>query len=276
MNLLTATIRVGKAKTDAGSYRELDLPRGLVTILETWWKQSEGLRQAWAKKHPGEEPVFLTKVKGGRYSGQIIRQSEANVTRRLKTAIKHANVKLAELGIEPISDRVTPHSLRRTYASFRAALGDDPLYVSEQMGHKDVRFTLNVYSKAVKRRAKLSGAYLAEFDRALLGQISMLHPLNGRRRAHSRLKERKRPPRYRRKRLGKANLAPWRSGYAAACKAMPRVRPIRPCKRASAHRGPRAAPLDPSRSGTVRLGLGTGAKTGSGEAMIRHPRRVYT
>jgi hypothetical protein len=35
------------------------------------------------------------------------------------------------------------------------------------MGHKDVRFTLNVYSRAVKRRSKLSGAYLAEFDRAL-------------------------------------------------------------------------------------------------------------
>jgi hypothetical protein len=35
------------------------------------------------------------------------------------------------------------------------------------MGHKDPRFTLNVYTKAVKRRAKLSGAYLAEFDRAL-------------------------------------------------------------------------------------------------------------
>jgi hypothetical protein len=35
------------------------------------------------------------------------------------------------------------------------------------MGHKDVRVTLKVYSRAVKRRSKLSGAYLAEFDRAL-------------------------------------------------------------------------------------------------------------
>jgi hypothetical protein len=35
------------------------------------------------------------------------------------------------------------------------------------MGQKDVRFTLNVYGKAVKRRVKLSGAYLAEYDRAL-------------------------------------------------------------------------------------------------------------
>jgi len=35
------------------------------------------------------------------------------------------------------------------------------------MGHKDARFTLSVYTKAVKRRAKLHGAYLAEFERAL-------------------------------------------------------------------------------------------------------------
>lgn len=33
--------------------------------------------------------------------------------------------------------------------------------------HTDARFTLAVYTKAVKRRVKLSGPYLAEFDRAL-------------------------------------------------------------------------------------------------------------
>ena len=37
----------------------------------------------------------------------------------------------------------------------------------EQLGHTDPRFTLAVYTKAVKRRAKLSGAYLAEYERAL-------------------------------------------------------------------------------------------------------------
>ena len=63
---------------------------------------------------------------------------------------------------------MTPYSLRRTYASLRFALGDDPVYVAEQMGHADAgRLAANLYAKAVKRRAKLSGAYLAEFDRAL-------------------------------------------------------------------------------------------------------------
>lgn len=167
VNLLTGTITVGQAKTDTGSFRELDLPAGVVQILGEWWGASEPLRKQWAAEHNGAEPVFLTKVEGGRYSGQLRRQSEANVSRRLKTSIKRANVRLADLGIEMISAKVTPYSCRRTYASVRAALGDDPLYVSEQMGHKDVRFTLNVYSRAVKRRSKLSDAYLAEFDRAL-------------------------------------------------------------------------------------------------------------
>jgi integrase len=89
------------------------------------------------------------------------------VARRLKTAIAGANRRLDERGIELISERVTPHSLRRTFASLRAASGDDPVYIAEQLGHTDPRSTLTVYTKAVKRRAKLSGAYLAEYERAL-------------------------------------------------------------------------------------------------------------
>jgi integrase len=163
VNVFTGTIKVGKAKTDAGSYRELDIPDALVKELIDWKHRSENDLANWKRENPkGGSPVFLTT-----YAGKVRRQTEANISRRLKTSIKRANVKLAELSIEPISERVTPHSLRRTYASLRAALQDDMLYVSEQMGHKDVRFTLNVYSRAVKRRSKLSGAYLAEFDRAL-------------------------------------------------------------------------------------------------------------
>jgi integrase len=162
VNLATATGRVGRAKTKTGSFRELDLPAGVVEILTEWKLRSGWMRRTYEQEHPGESPIFLTE-----HGGVVRRQTEANIDRRLKTCIRRANKKLKKLGIEPISEKVTPHSLRRTYASVRAALKDDPLYVSEQMGHKDVRFTLNVYSRAVKRRSKLSGAYLAEFDRAL-------------------------------------------------------------------------------------------------------------
>lgn len=104
-------------------------------------------------------------MKGGRCTGRC--QTATNVDHRLKTAIKAANKRLEELGIEPISDRVSPHSLRRSYASIRAAAGDHPVYIAEQLGHEDPGFTFRVYQRAVKRRERLSNAYLAEFDRAL-------------------------------------------------------------------------------------------------------------
>jgi len=62
---------------------------------------------------------------------------------------------------------VSPHSLGRTYISLRAALHDDPVYIAEQVGHTNPSFTLTVYAKAVKRRERLSGAYLEAFEKAL-------------------------------------------------------------------------------------------------------------
>jgi hypothetical protein len=44
---------------------------------------------------------------------------------------------------------------------------DDPVYIAEQLGHTDPRFTLSVYAKAAKRRERLSGDYREAFDRAL-------------------------------------------------------------------------------------------------------------
>jgi len=67
----------------------------------------------------------------------------------------------------PISERASPHSLRRTFASLRAAAGDDPVYVAEQLGHEDPTSTFRVYQRAVKRRDRLTGVYAYEFDRAL-------------------------------------------------------------------------------------------------------------
>ena len=45
--------------------------------------------------------------------------------------------------------------------------GDDPVYIAEQMGHTDPKFTFRVYQRAVKRRERLSGAHLEAFDKAL-------------------------------------------------------------------------------------------------------------
>jgi integrase len=65
-------------------------------------------------------------------------------------------VKLAKLGIAEI-EGVGLHGLRRTYASLRAAAGDDPAYVSEQLGHEDPRFTLRVYTQRSEAPSEANG-----------------------------------------------------------------------------------------------------------------------
>jgi integrase len=81
-----------------------------------------------------------------------------NVRRRLLArAIDRANTKLAALGIEPIGN-VSPHVLRRTFASLRCVVGDDVAYTAAQLGREDPALSLRVYTHAVKRRERLHGA----------------------------------------------------------------------------------------------------------------------
>lgn len=156
INVATGTLTVRESKTNAGEGRGVDLPLGLADELRTH-------KAAASRTGPGD-PVFLS----GSRNGKRARQTPDNVGRRLKTAIRRANVRLEEAGIEPISEkRVTPHSLRRTYVSVRSALGDDPAYIAEQIGHEDPTFTIRVYAKAAKRRKRLSDAYREPFDQAL-------------------------------------------------------------------------------------------------------------
>lgn len=157
ISIPTGTIDIGRAKTDAG-IRQVDMPLGVIEELTEW--------RARGPEYPGEgDPVFVTDPPN--HATPVRRQTRRNVERRIKDAISRANVRLGELGIEPISERVTPHSLRRTYASLRAACGDDPVYIAEQLGHTDMNLTFRIYQRAVKRRAKLSLHHLREFDRAL-------------------------------------------------------------------------------------------------------------
>jgi integrase len=148
------TLTVRESKTAAGEGREVDLAVGVREELAAWRARSP-------RSRPGD-PVFVSRV----HKGKCGRQSPRNVQARLKTAVKAANARLAEAGIESIGS-VSPHSLRRTYASLRAARGDDPVYIAEQLGHHDARFTFRVYQRAAKRRERLTGAHLTAFDQAL-------------------------------------------------------------------------------------------------------------
>lgn len=160
VNLATGTITIRESKTSAG-VRQVDMPMGTAEALREF--------KARCTATGPDDPVFVN-----RYGG---RQNKDNISRRLKVAIKRANKELVKVGIEPLSNEVTPYAFRRTYSSLRASRwidsegrmrpGDDPIYIAEQMGHTDPKFTFRVYQRAVKRRERLSGAHLEAFDKAL-------------------------------------------------------------------------------------------------------------
>jgi integrase len=156
VNIAIGTLTVRRSKTDAGAGRRVDLPGGLVQELGGW-------KAARMPSDRATDPVFVSRARNGQHGPA----TKDNTGRRLKGAIRRANEKLAEFDIEPIAANVSPHSMRRTYATLRAALRDDPVYIAEQGGWEDPRFALAVYAKAAKRRERLSGTYLREFDRAL-------------------------------------------------------------------------------------------------------------
>ncbi len=81
------------------------------------------------------------------------RQGATNVRRRvLAKAVERANTKLAEDEAEPLPDGLTPHSLRRTFASLLFAIGETPPYVMAQMGHTTPTLTLAIYARQMDRR----------------------------------------------------------------------------------------------------------------------------
>src|SRR5947209_12503335 len=71
--------------------------------------------------------------------------------RILARAVARANANRAETGLAPLP-AITPHSLRRTWATFCAMIGRDPKWVAAQIGHVNPKFTFAVYQQVATRR----------------------------------------------------------------------------------------------------------------------------
>jgi integrase len=83
-----------------------------------------------------------------------------NVASRLRRAVRRANEALEREGFTPISEGLTPHSLRRTFASLLPLRGGDRAYVMEQLGHTDPKLALRMYTRAMRRSERLGGLRL--------------------------------------------------------------------------------------------------------------------
>ena len=77
------------------------------------------------------------------------RQSPDNVRARLLAAVRErADELLERRGERPIA-HLTPHTLRRTFASLLAEVGISPRRAMYLLGHSDPKFTMRVYQQVL-------------------------------------------------------------------------------------------------------------------------------
>lgn len=90
------------------------------------------------------DPVFVTST-GRPRSRHNLRQDVVDAV------VAHANELVEVRGAQPLPLGITPHKLRHTFASILVAIGKDPTYVMQQLGHTDPAFTLRVYAHVMRR-----------------------------------------------------------------------------------------------------------------------------
>jgi integrase len=139
VDLARARFKLPDAKTAKG-VREVEM---------TLWTRGELVRHREQRLRDGfpMEPTdhFFGTTSGSRRDPDRFRD------RVLKRSAELANERRAEQGL-PSLPKITPHSLRRTWAMLAAQAGRDPHWISDQIGHTSAAFTLQVYQQTRNRR----------------------------------------------------------------------------------------------------------------------------
>jgi integrase len=153
--LTFAGLRIGEALSLR--WRDVDLARGTITVRLA--KTDAGirvvnllpvLRDELLEYRARIDPPSASLVFG---TANDRRQGASNVRRRLLArAVAIADAALVDAGEQPLPASLTPHSLRRTFASLLFALGEAPPYVMTQMGHRTAALTLAIYAREMSRR----------------------------------------------------------------------------------------------------------------------------
>ena len=153
--LVFAGLRLGELL--ALRWRDVDLAAGRITVPDS--KTDAGVREVEL------QPVLRDELAGYKAGGPGARPeslvfptatgrrwSQSNVRNRvLAKSIEEANKERAKEELAPLPEGLTPHSMRRTFASVLYALGLSPADVMEQMGHTDPKLALSIYAKAMRR-----------------------------------------------------------------------------------------------------------------------------
>ncbi len=134
VDLAAGRLRIGRAKTAAGQ-RDVRLRPVLREELAT----------LKARRMPRPEALVFPTSTGAQQNAENVRNHI------LSPAVEKANERLATAGENPLPAGITPHSLRRTFASLLYALGEPPPVVMAEMGHTHPGLALRIYAQAMTR-----------------------------------------------------------------------------------------------------------------------------
>ncbi len=139
VDLVRSRFKLPDAKTEAG-IREVEMTLYLRDELLAYVidRRERGLPG-------GPKDYFFGTAAGKRRDPDRFRD------RILVRAVERANANRAQAGL-PELPQITPHSMRRTWATFAASIGRDPKWIAAQIGHTDPQFTFSVYQQVATRR----------------------------------------------------------------------------------------------------------------------------
>lgn len=145
LDLDEGRIRIGEeagdVKTDAG-FRDLELTAFALRAVR---RHVDNIRPELRAAFGTELPLFHT-FKGGPLNDDNLRG------RLLTECARRANKKRAPQNRMRLPERITLHTLRRTFATLALIIGRDLRWVMAQIGHKDPRLVLQLYAQVVQRR----------------------------------------------------------------------------------------------------------------------------
>jgi integrase len=171
LDLHAGVLRLGK-KTAAGKGRILELSFFLQAELRAHLAHMASIGRPLAPSDPLFATYGRNGTKGrlnasnirtrllanepadgeGRRYKMVTRKGERVRVERAATAVERASDRRASEGRLVLPEKVTPHSLRRTFASLACAAGRDVQWAMGQLGHDDPRMTLGVYAQQLLRR----------------------------------------------------------------------------------------------------------------------------
>lgn len=152
---LLATTGMRKGELIALTWGDINFSRSTVTINKTMTRKKDNSQTVGTPKTRNAyrtlkvEPDTLERLKTYRRNLKVIPKANETIFKNTKgkyLSLMTPNHWLDSLTKKLDIPRITVHGLRHTFASVQIAQGIEPKALQLQMGHSDIKITLNIYA----------------------------------------------------------------------------------------------------------------------------------